>query len=254
MDIVKNENEKDLYEKYSDIVINYQNALNEAKQIEIKYNIEFGLLEIKKFKVSIEVIKLKKMLSYIITLKNRGLPINVEEVKQYVEDEMTEYQIELKDLLDKVDLAKKSHGVLSEDERKIKKMFYKIAKLIHPDLHPEYELDEEIMELWQKAMFYYNMYDLESLEQVYDAVTVKVKDKTVTIDVPTMENKINEYEERIEKIKSSNPYLLNKFLKNEIVIDAHRTDIEAEIESFNTYIYELQEEVDRQSGGNSYVQ
>jgi len=254
MEIVKSDKEKDLYEKYSDIVINYQNAINESKQIEIRYNIEFGILEIKKFKASIEVIRLKKMLSCIITLKNRGLPVDMEQVNQYVEDEMIEYRLELSDLLNKVDLAKNSHGVLSEDERKIKKMFYKIAKLIHPDLHPEFELDEEVQGLWEKAMFYYNCFDIKGLEEVYDAVLVKIKDKTVVLSILNIEEKIKEYEDRIEKVKSTNPYMLNKFIKNEVVIDSHKNEIISETESYNTYAIELQEEIDKQVGDESYVQ
>ncbi len=68
MDIIKKEN-KNLYEEYTNIVIEYQNLINESHQTEIKYNYEFGLLEVKKFKAYIDVIKSKKIISLIITKK-----------------------------------------------------------------------------------------------------------------------------------------------------------------------------------------
>ncbi|MGM9971330.1 MAG: hypothetical protein ACI35W_02840 [Anaeroplasmataceae bacterium] len=252
MQMIEKEYE-DLKEKFTDVVIAYQNVLFESEQIEIKYNIEFGSLEIKKFKVSIEIVKLKKALNYIISLKNRGKTVDEEKLYSYLENEMKEYEMELDILLSKVEDAIKSSDVDDEDARKAKKLYYKIAKLIHPDLHPEFEFNDEIKRLWTLTQFYYNNSDFLELEKIYDAAVVMVNNSLI-VKIPNISDKINEYKSRIEKIKTTKPYILEAYLKDSYTINSHKDELNEEIDSLKKYAFDLEKEVNSYLGENNYAQ
>lgn len=254
MDIVKID-KKDLYEEFSNVVLIYQNKVKEAHQIEVKYNFTFGSLEIKKFKISIEIIKLKKSISYIITQRNKGKKVSAIELDNYIEKEMKEYEYELEDLLAKVKYSRSFTMISLEEERKCKQLFYKIAKLIHPDLHPEYEYNDEISELWNLAKMYYDICNLEEIEKIYDAVVVKTNDNKVKIEILNIEEKIKEYKSKIELIEKTKPYILEEYLTNEFIIYQHKEEIDKEINNLNEYKEELKNDVSMYlNGGINYVQ
>lgn len=254
MEIIKNDN-KNLKEVYTNTVIIYQNTVKEAHQIEMRYNFEFGSLEIKKFKASLEVIKLKKSLSFIIMKRNKGEKVSEEELSKYIENEMQEYEYDLEDLVNKVKLSRSGISVSSVDERKGKQLFYKIAKLIHPDLHPEFEHNDELIDLWNLAKAYYENCDLEELERVYDAVVVKVKNEKIVVEITNIEEKILDYKKKIELIRTSKPYSLEMYLVDEPTKNQHKEEINTEIESLIKYSEDLNAEVQMYlNGGMDYVQ
>ena len=75
-----------LKEEFTNVVLEYQNSMFLADDIERKYNACFGSLEVKRFKMTIDIIKLKKKISYIIAMKNNNLKIDEKEMESDVSE------------------------------------------------------------------------------------------------------------------------------------------------------------------------
>ena len=50
--------------------------------------------------------------------------------------------------------------------KEIKNIYYKIAKLIHPDTNPSLAKDENIKSLWNRTIIAYNCNDLKEIEEL----------------------------------------------------------------------------------------
>ncbi len=245
--------ETDLKEEFTYVVLEYQNSMFLANDIERKYNACFGILEVDKFKTTIDIIKLKKKIAYIIAMKNNNMPIDENVMESYAESELEKENLMYEKLLENVKKSKMTFSMSDEDEKALKKIYYKIAKLIHPDLHPNYALDDEIKELWNKTLMCYETGNIEELNLVLEAVLVKTNGNT-EIDDKDLESKIIEYKKRIEKIRTTKPYILERYLVDTYTINEHKNELGEEISKLKEYKEALEEQVSFYlEGGNLYA-
>lgn len=231
-----------LKEEFTNVVLEYQNSMFLADDIERKYNACFGSLEVKRFKMTIDIIKLKKKISYIIAMKNNNLKIDEKEMERYAIDELEAENLFYEELVEKVKNSKMVYMISDEDERELKKIYYKIAKLIHPDLHPNYLEDEDLKSLWNKTLVYYEMGKLDELKLLLETVLVKTKDKD-EININNIEEKILEYKKRIQKIRTTKPYILEKYLIDSYAVNDHKNELEKEISKLTEYKDALEEQI-----------
>lgn len=240
-----------LKEEFTNIVLEYQNSMFLANDIERRYNANFGILEVSKFKITIDVIKLKKKISFIIMMKNNNLTVDENEMERYAESELEAENLLYDELVERVKLSKMVYKISDEDERELKKIYYKIAKLIHPDLYPKYAEDEDLKNLWNKTLICYETGNLDELKLVLEAVLVITKDNN-EIDSKNLESKILDYKDRIQKIRTTKPYILEKYLKDAYTINEHKNELEDEISKLMEYQEALEEQVRFYVEGGDY--
>ena len=127
-------------------------------------------------------------------------------------------------------------------------MYRDLAKLIHPDLHPELENDPQILEFWQKIVLAYEHNQLEDMEeldfQVRKYLEGKENDNTDII-VPDLDKKIRRTEQEIERITSTEPYLYKLLLQDAESVAAKKEELREEINTYTDYSKQLDEVIDQ---------
>ena len=168
------------------------------------------------FSLKVDAITLKKKLAFCVRKHNKGETIFSNELDKYIDEEILEYQNRLEELIQYNLLARCGEKTyISHNEFKnIKKLYYEIAHLIHPDLHPEYKDDEEILELWNNAVDAYKNNEYKHLVEIYDSIIIKVKSSDIYIE--NIDIKIDTIKEEIQNIKENDPYKYKFILKTNI--------------------------------------
>ena len=85
------EKNKELYKEYEDLLMRRDQMYKDADSYQIEYNREFGDLITKNFELKIECIRRKKTIAACLRRMNRNLPIDVSEMMEDIEKEMTAY-------------------------------------------------------------------------------------------------------------------------------------------------------------------
>lgn len=219
----------------------YESLLNEKASLEkdcIKYSLEYARefgdqIEII-YTLKVEVITLKKKIAFCVKKSYRNEPIYISELDQYIDSEIMEYQARLYELIEYNKSAKdKGVPITYEEHRKIKKLYYEIVHLIHPDLHPEYKENENISDLWNRAVTAYKTNDYKDLIETYDKIIILVSDKEIVID--DIDNKIKILTEEITEIKNNQPYSYKFLLDNEAEVEAYHEELSKEIKDYEEY-------------------
>lgn len=227
----------------------YESLLNEKASLEkdclhysMEYAREFGEEVEQLFALKVEVVSLKKKIAFCVRKSYRNEPIYSNELDEYIDEEIMEYQRELQDLIEFNQAAKeKCVAITYEEHSKIKRLFRKIVHLIHPDARPEYKDDEEISELWNKALDAYKCNDYKTLAEVYDRIIIKVNDEDISID--NINEKIETLKEEISQIKDNTPYTYKFILADVSLIKDKHDDLKKEIGDFIEYKDNLEKEL-----------
>ena len=124
--------------------------------------------------------------------------------------------------------------------QKIKRLYRKIVKRLHPDVHPnptEHEKD-----LLNRAMKAFQEGDLSQLEKIWDELSGMDAPEDVFEDTPEGRGKLRELLEKlkvrlrlleleIDHIKSDFPYKLKSFLENPVAVEETRRGIMSKIDN-----------------------
>lgn len=232
------------YAEYEEALLRRDNLKKEAEQAHMQFIMEFGDLIERSFTLKVECIRKKKEIGYCQRLANQGKRINSGDLTNYIETAMREYYSELRAVADDVKRAKESKRISQAELRKIKEIYYRLAKLIHPDMHPELEDDDVIMDYWHRISIAYQHNNLKEIEELEALVKFHLEQNgkgTSEIDIPDIEDKIREVEEEIDEIISNNPYLYKLLLRSKTAIKEKRQEYLDEIESYRKYSEQLDE-------------
>lgn len=228
----------------------YESLLNEKASLEkdcfrysFEYLREFGDEIEALFELKVEVVTLKKKIAFCVRKDYRNEPIYSSDLDKYIDEEILDYQRRLQELIEYNKAAKEDKGTLIsfEEGKKIKKLYYKIAHLIHPDLHPEYKEDEEMFELWNKAVTAYKCNDYKSLVETYDKIIIKVSDSDVYID--NIDGKIEVIKGEINDIKENEPYTYKFILDDDVETKEYHENLKKEINDYEEYKANLEREL-----------
>lgn len=142
---------------------------------------------------------------------------------------------------------------------KIKRLYRKIVKRLHPDVHPN--LTEHEKELWNRAVKAQQEGDLASLEKIWDELSGMDAPEDVFEDTPEGRNKLRELLEKlktrlrlleleINHIRTEFPYKLKSFLEDPAAVEEVRRGIQSKIDSvremnrqLEAFIHELKEKL-----------
>ena len=232
------------YTRYEELLIRRDVIRKEAFHYQMDYLREFGELLSDVFEAKIKCIEKKKIIAYCQKKLNRGEKLLQSDIDQYINSVMADYYDELRFMLERNKGAKGGKVINELTYRKIKSVYYKIAKLIHPDMNPSLKDDETVKQLWNRAVVAYDCNELKELEEVLVLVNKyldSINYQHVDLDIPDLNEKIFELNEEIEKILNTDPYQYKYLLSDNELVDEMKNDLTEELADYKKYEEELNE-------------
>ncbi|MCR5267741.1 MAG: hypothetical protein K6E16_04425 [Lachnospiraceae bacterium] len=241
------DNERTRYEDYEELLIRRDLLYKEAGSYLTVYTAEFGDLIMANFELKIDCIKKKKTISYCRRRINRGLPINATHMRKEIEQEMQLYYTQLKEMADEHEAAKNAKTAGAFRFSRVKKIYRRLAKQIHPDIYQKTMEDKTLKELWTRIVTAYHKNDMEALEELEVLVRKALEDlgdEGFTPDYTDLEERIERVEKQINEILTTEPYTYGELLEDEEQKEQLRERLKAEHDDYETYAAILQQTLD----------
>ncbi len=240
MEIIKVRNAD--YARYEELLLERDGLRKEAYITHGMYVKEFGELILGVFEKQIACIRKKKQIAYYQKAINRGEAINQIEIDALLAKEMADYQRQLDEKIAENDAAKSMTEISELDVLKIRKIYRKIAKQLHPDINPMTGKMPELMELWNAVQTAYRCNSLEDMEQL-ELLTASALKRLglgeLEIEVPDIGQKIHDVEEEISRIRSTDPYQYKFLLVDADAVAEKKKDLEEQKQGWTKYEQEL---------------
>lgn len=233
----------DKYREYEELLLKREDAKKDAHLTHLDYVRVFGDLLNGLFAIQIECIKLKKEIAYCQAEINKGNIINVEKMTDFIAAVMAEYNDRLEQMYDETQLAKNMGMIDSEEVEKIKKIYRRLAKRLHPDINPRTEENEELAELWLRICSAYranSLSELEDLEILTARALNRIDGEIINVHVDDIDGKINALRDEIEKIMTTEPYTFRIILDHEDRIYEKKKELRREINEYREYKLNLE--------------
>lgn len=235
-DIIKIKNAS--YARYEEVLIQRDSLKKEAFILQRNYVAEFGDLILSVFEKKLECIRRKKTIEFMQASLNHGKPIDKNALEAYLQAEMAAFQAQLDAMIADTESAKERETVTEFDLLKIKRLYHRLVKQIHPDINPKTNELEELSDLWNRVQSAYNCNDLKELEELEVIVTnvlQKLGIGIMEIEIPDIEDRIAEIEAEIVRIRETDPYMYRYLLEDpEKVAEKNRT-LREELRSYEDY-------------------
>ena len=243
MDIVRVANGD--YGRYEELLLQRDQLEKEAYKYQLEYTREFGDLAVESFQLKIDCISLKKSIAFCIAAKNRGEEPDQAKLRELLAKLMTAYLNQLEELMNERDAAQSGRPISPYEVSEIKKVYRRIAKMLHPDISPLTKEHPELAELFHRVMIDYQCNDLKDLRDLEVLINKFLEDNgidTVNIVIPNVAERIIELEEEIEQILSTEPYLYKQLLADTFKVQAKKEELKKEIEEYRAYKENLDEQ------------
>lgn len=135
--------------------------------IEAEYVVKIGTLQHELLQVQIYIQRTKREIDLIQAALNRGEFIDMQQVQQQLEQQFTEWQVQLQDQVKEIKEAQNTLSCLmsSEDSAQLRKLYRVLAKKLHPDVNPDQGRDA--YNLWIQVQSAYEMSDLAQLKALH---------------------------------------------------------------------------------------
>lgn len=234
------------YDEYENMLMERDRYRKEAQVIFRQYLHEFGDQITAVFKQKIACIEKKKMLSYCMMYFNRGESVDMAEVQKLIKHDMAEYQSQLDDMIANNKACKDMKTIPESEVLKIRQIYRRIAKKLHPDLNSLTEQHEELMDLWLRNLTAYQCNDLKEIEEVeflVDKALAALGEGKTMVTIPDIDEKIENLFKEIEKIKSTDPYLYKDILSDDSLIQEKKQALENELNEYIEYAEQLDQQL-----------
>ena len=228
------------YEEYEMLLLQRDQYRKEAMQILISYTQKFGDLINSVFEKQIICIRLKKTIELCQSAINRGESIDIDAINSQIDAEMQAYYRQLQEMLDETQIAKQSRSVPAVIVMEIKRIYRKLAKLIHPDINPESHKSPILQDLWNRIVIAYQKNDVKELREL-EVLTMNAlnqMDNDIEIDIPDLEEKIASLQD--EMITSTTPYIYKELLEDPDKIRQKEEELKSQLEEYEKYCEELE--------------
>lgn len=226
------------YGRYEELLLQRDALKKEGYQMEIKYAREFGELIIAVFEEQIKCVKKKKTIEFCQAAANRGKSVNQAELQAFVEKETKKLKNNLDDMIKDYENSKAATQITEADKVKIKQLYHKMVKQIHPDINPMIADSEELKSLWQQTVIAYNCNDLkllQELEVLVGRILERISDGQIEIEISDIEDKIIELEKEIQTIIQTNPYQYKFLLYDKDAVVEKKRSLEDELKQYKDY-------------------
>ena len=215
-----------------------------CKNIEMEYMMKLGSIEYKAYEAQCVTLRLKRKIELIQTKKNRQEKVIFSEIEEVLDSEFAEYQKQLDEQINKMNEAlkrSKAEILTDEESKELKKLYRKIVKALHPDIHPD--VSKAQFHLFDNAVQAYKNGDLntlriigemignDSLSQQYDdALTQLTEEKN------RLQNLLKVIKDSIEKIKSEYPYTMKEIIEDKGKTEIKKQELESILSQYNELI------------------
>ncbi|MCR5768216.1 MAG: J domain-containing protein [Lachnospiraceae bacterium] len=254
-DMIKvKDNREERITEYKELLCRRDQLEKEAGSILISYTREFGEEIARNFELKVECIKKKKMIAYCQKQINRGRSIDVNTMNGMIENEMQMYYLELKEMAAKNAAAKNATTSSEIRIQRSKKVYRRLAKMLHPDVNMKTMIDPALRDLWERIADAYRMNDCEAIEDLEVLVRNRMEalgDEGFEIAFADIEERIERVEQQINEIISTEPYTYLELLTDDKHKAAKHKELEKEYKEFGKYRKELEDALDKliSSGG-----
>ena len=232
------------YARYEELLMRRDKLKKEAFQWEMEYIREFGDRILKVFELKLSCIRKKKTISFCQAIANRGGVVDQNELQEFLAQEMAAYQAQLESMIEENNASKEMNEVPERDLLKIKKIYHKLAKQLHPDINPMTNQNEKLKELWQRVSIAYNCNNLKEMMEVEILVNAAIKELgtgNIEIEIPNIDEKIKELEAEIKKITETDPYMYKFLLEDPEAVQAKKDSLDEELKTYEEYEKQLDE-------------
>ena len=138
--------------------------------------------------------------------------------------------------------------------QKLKALYRKIVKRLHPDVHPN--PTEREKELLNQASEAYQRGDLEALERIWDELSGADAPEEQFADTPEgieklkellirLKDRLTSLEKEIRQIRSEYPYTLRSFLQDEQAVEQKRRRLKTQLEKTREMDRQLAEYIEQ---------
>ena len=240
------------YPKYESLLLQRDQLKKEALLYRREYIHKFGELINQVFEKKIECIRIKKSIAFCLLAKNQGKKPDIAAMNEYVEQQMTEYRQQLRDMVSEFNSTKNDKPVSALDGKEIKTIYRKIARQLHPDMSPVTQEHPELADLWEQASIAYKCNDIKTLRETDFLVKQALSQLGVSdapIVVPDIAEKIVALEQEIHTIITTEPYSYKLILDDKDEIADRKAAYETELTQYTEYEKQLQQQLDILTGG-----
>ncbi len=232
------------YDRYEEVLMRRDAIRKEAFIYERNFTKEFGDLILEVFRMKIECIRKKKTIEFCQAAANHGKSVDQDRLQEYLKRELAAFQEQLNVMIEDTDAAKKSCRITEADYLRIKRIYHKMVKKIHPDINPMVERSEELRELWQRVVAAYNCNDLKELQEaeiLVNKVLEQLGNETMDVEIPDIDEKIEALEAEISKIRETDPYQYKFILEDAEAVQAKKDSLKEEKKAYEEYSDQLEE-------------
>jgi len=202
------------------------------------YQQKIGAWELRRLQAETEALRARRRLELAQAAVNQGKAPDWTAIDGHLELEFLAWQQRIKEAAEQISAAdfRLQHLLAPAEAHELKKLYYALAKQLHPDLNPQ--LTDDQRRLWLRVQEAYEASDVEELraltllaEPHSPAPTPATLD-ALRIDREALAKQIATMLQRIEKIESQPPFTLRKQLADEAWVAARREETETEIAKF----------------------
>lgn len=233
---------QDRYDEYVELVAKRDTYKKAGYSYSCEYIRVFGELMNRAFEEKINCIKKKKIIAYCQKKINSNDVINQHDLDKYVNSIMEDYYDELNRMIEDYKSCNSAEILTNIEYARLKRIYRRIAKKIHPDINPMFADDKTLMELWNRAVTAYKCNILEEIEEVDVLINNYLQDININDDdyfIDNIDIKIERILKAIDKIINSNPYQYKYILSNKEKVKEIKDGLKKEIDRYLEYSKEL---------------
>ena len=215
--------------------------------IETAYLMRFGGLEYQVYQAECQFRRLKRKLALIVRSRNRQESIDLNQIECQLDIELEEYYQKLEEQLSNLNWAieRSQREILSDSESKeLKKLYRKIVKNLHPDLHPH--LGQEELRLFHQAVAAYedgNLAVLQVISQVVENTDSELSGNLLVQEKERLKQMVSELVEAITALKKAYPYSLKSLLEDEEACQKRLAELTEQLTEYQSLCQRYEEEI-----------
>lgn len=232
---VKNEG----YAEYEELLLYKDQIKKDTLNYQVEYIREFGEWMTSIFRKKVNCIQKKKMIRYYQMAINKGETIDENEMQHLIQQEMKEYYQQLEQMIEDNKAIQDAKPISLEELTRIKRLYRKLAKLIHPDVNPKTEQMQELKQLWNMVVMAYHSNNLKELQEAEVLIQRVLKDESIEIKIENLKEKIQQVQEEIYKIKETIPYQYKYLLEDKESVKEKKIALQDELKKYEDYEKEL---------------
>lgn len=230
------------FDRYEELLLRKNDLRKECFQLEQEYIRVFGEDILAVFHAQVECARKVKTIEFCQRAVNQGKDPDAAELQAFVEKETKELQEHFTKMTEEYEAAKDTGTVTEAQLAEIRKIYRRLAKQMHPDIHPELAGSEKIQKLWYQVSLAYACNDLKELKEAEVLVAsalAEIGGSEINIVIPDLEEKIAALEKEIEKITSTDPWQYQFLLDDPESVEEKKRKLREELKTYQEHSAQL---------------